>query len=68
MFENRVSRTTYDPKANVLYITVSHGFVEKTEPVKHAQVNLDKDVDGNLLGIEILLGNEYDMEIKVKGK
>lgn len=69
MFENRAARVSYDPKSNALYITVSHGFAEKTELVKHAVINIDKDKDGNMLGVEILLGQQEDkMEIKVKRK
>ena len=43
----------FDPLTDAMYIELADGEVEKTEEIKPGMM-LDYDVDGNVLGIEIL--------------
>lgn len=43
----------FDPIADAVYLELSDGEIEKTEEIKPG-VNMDYDVDGNIVGVEVL--------------
>ncbi len=43
----------FDPIADALYLELAEGDVEKTEEIKPGVI-LDYDVEGNVVGVEVL--------------
>lgn len=43
----------FDPIADALYLELSESDVEKTEEIKPG-VMMDYDIDGNIVGVEVL--------------
>jgi len=43
----------FDQEADALYIELASGDIEKTEEIKPG-LNLDYDINGNVLGVEML--------------
>lgn len=48
-------RATYDPQVDATYIKIRDGKVARTSPVlDNANINIDLDERGRVLGIEVL--------------